>query len=120
MKLKIGLLVLSIILNSCYSYRRPADLNEDLVLDRRYKVKTFGDSNKRGKLTSQNDSIIVLKRGLGKLAKIYISDVKEIRQGKFSYVKTIAYPLVSVVVLFGIMIGIAWQLDVGAINFNWQ
>lgn len=120
MKFKIVLMVLSILFSSCYSYRRTADSYSNLVIDGRYKIISKNDRNHKGKLVSHNDSILVLKTGAGKLRVITISDIQDIREGKFSYVKTIGYPLGSVLVVFGILVLATWEMNLGALNYGWQ
>ncbi len=119
MKFKIGLMVFSILFSSCYSYKRTADGNRDLVTNSRYKVLSKTDRNRKGKLVSCNDSVLVLSTGSGKLYTFAVSDIEEIREGKFSYAETIGYPLASVLVVFGILVLATWEMNLGTINYGW-
>jgi hypothetical protein len=98
MKIKVYTLCLTLLFTSCYSYR-PIQLNsEKIKIGKKYKVKTNNSEKIKGRLMSINDTSFVLKRG--KLQKtIKIANVKALRKRKFSYLKTIAIPVASLVFL---------------------
>ena len=88
MKDKIILLLsISIMLQSCYSYKTINLNSENLVVGKIYKIQQNRKLEKV-KLKSITDSSIVVKKGNIE-SKIAISDIRKIKKRKFSATKTV-------------------------------
>ena len=97
------LLIISSLLESCYSYKIIDLKNTTLIERKTYKYNT--EVNKKFQkisLKSFNDSIIIGKIGK-KEKQIIISDIKSIKVRRFSVVKTIF--LTPVIVIPAVIIG---------------
>ena len=83
----IYLLVISFMLQSCYSYKA-ISLNETpLIVGKDYKIKQE-DKFVKAKLKIANDSVITVVEG--KVEKdIYVANIKEIKVQKFSVLNTV-------------------------------
>jgi hypothetical protein len=99
----IYLLVISFLLQSCYSYRAISLKETPLIVDKNYKIKQE-DKFIKAKLKIANDSVINVVEG--KVEKdIYVNNIKEIKVRKFSVLKTVGLSLG--VILVGGLIAIA-------------
>lgn len=96
-KILIPLVVIQVLLQSCFTYK--AIDNQVLQLDKKYKI-VVNDKKLKVKLKQTTDSTIVVthKNQEKTIAK---SEIKEIKQRKFSTLKTIALPVGIVVILVG-------------------
>lgn len=82
----IYLIAISFLFQSCYTYRAIDLKDTPLFTDRNYKIK-LTDKSEKVKLLSVNDTtLIVLKDNTEKT--IQVSKIKEIKEGKFSTLKT--------------------------------
>ncbi|MBC7845081.1 MAG: hypothetical protein H7Y10_01150 [Flavobacterium sp.] len=96
----IYLIVISFLFQSCYTYRTIDLKDTSLVVGKNYKMRQDTKFVK-SKLELVNDSIITVKEG--KISKnIPISQIKEIKESKFSALKTVGLVLgIGSIVLFG-------------------
>ena len=87
MKPIIFLLCVCFLLSSCYSYKG-VDLSRNKILtNKKYKIETK-DTKIKAKIYKINDSTItIIKKGIK--TEIALSNIKEIKKRKFSYLKTI-------------------------------
>lgn len=106
----IYLIVISFLFQSCYTYRAIDLKDTPLVVGKNYKIRQDTKFVK-SKLELVNDSIIMVAEG-NVVRDIPISEIKEIREAKFSTLKTVG--LVLGVGL--IAAGIYGALAVDAIN----
>jgi len=92
----------SILLQSCYSYKVIDSNFESKNVGTFYKIK-IDSKQYKGKLISFNDSISKIKAGENEI-NIKTSDIEKIKQRKFSVLKTVALStsmlLVTIVGLF--------------------
>jgi hypothetical protein len=88
MKSKIIIFVLiSTLLQGCYSYKSIDLKNLSLTEGKEYKINRDGNFFK-AKLVDSNDTLIKIKID-GKEKQIPIAEIKEIKEKKFSILKTV-------------------------------
>lgn len=80
--------LLTILLQSCYSYKSIDLKNNNLSQNKEYKINRDGTFF-RAKIIDSNDSIIKLKVD-GVEKQISKSEIKEIKEKKFSALKTVS------------------------------
>ncbi|MBC7524215.1 MAG: hypothetical protein H7239_07235 [Flavobacterium sp.] len=90
------ILLLSFLLQSCYSYRE-IDKSSTLVIGKKYKIK---QSNKYEKvrLLSFSDSTITVSNNKNSQNTIAIKDINKIKKRHFSVTKTVLLPIGILVV----------------------
>ena len=80
------LLIVSFMLQSCYTYKAVSIKETPLIVGQNYKIREV-DRFVKSKLQSANDSVITVTEG--KVVKdIYTANIKEIKVQKFSTLKT--------------------------------
>lgn len=87
----IYLIILSLLFQSCYSYKTIDLKKSSLKVGKTYKIK-LEDKFATAKLKAINDSTITVVRS-GADRYIIVSDIKEIKEGEFSIIKTIGLVL---------------------------
>ncbi len=87
MKKIIFLLSISILFQSCFSYKS-VNYN-DIAIEKKPKVevKGVGGTNTKGRLVSRNEQTLILEIN-GALQKIPVSEIYEVNIRKFSFLKS--------------------------------
>lgn len=87
MKKIIFLLSISILFQSCFSYKS-VNYN-DIAIEKKPKVevKGVGGTNSKGRLVSRNEQALILEIN-GALQKIPVSEIYEVNIRKFSFLKS--------------------------------
>ena len=87
MKKLIFLLSISILFQSCFSYKS-VNYN-DIAIGKKPKVevKGVGGTNIKGRLVSKNEQTLILESN-GALQKIPVSEIYEVNVRKFSFLKS--------------------------------
>ena len=87
MRKRIFLLSISILLQSCFSYKS-VNYN-DIAIGKKPKVevKGVGGTNSKGRLVSRNEQTLILESN-GALQKIPVSEIYEMNVRKFSFLKS--------------------------------
>ena len=91
------LLVVSFMLQSCYTYKAVSIKETPLIVGKNYKIREV-DKFVKSKLQSVNDSVITVMEG-NVQKDIYTANIREIKVQKFSTLKTV-----------GLTVGIALSL----------
>ena len=110
------LMCVCLMFSSCFSYRTINLSENQLVLNKYYKIKTNAVKKITGKISEVNDSTLVLvdyKKDKANIhlykveTKIPLSEIQEIKKRKFSYLKTIGIPIgiLGLIVFLAIAIG---------------
>lgn len=102
MKAKLMLLVVVLLLQSCFTYKKLELNQEELITGDRYKLKhvEYGKF-KKGRVLSVKDSIITYITSNGKIIELRRDGIQEIKKGKFSLGKTIVLSTTATVGVFG-------------------
>ncbi|NKI30568.1 hypothetical protein [Croceivirga thetidis] len=111
MKVKISILILSLLLSGCFSYQKVSNPTQDIALGERVKLVT-SHRELKGKLIAIYQDTLVLKRQNGKTLRIAQNEVSAIKRPKFSILKTVAIPGGVLLGAYGV-----FQLS-GGPNFN--
>lgn len=87
MRKRIFLLSISILFQSCFSYKS-VNYN-DIAIEKKPKVEVKGvrGTNSKGRLVSRNEQILILESN-GALQKIPVSEIYEVNVRKFSFLKS--------------------------------
>ena len=87
MRKRIFLLSISILFQSCFSYKS-VNYN-DIAIGKKPKVevKGVGGTNSKGRLVSRNEQTLILESN-GALQKIPVSEIYEVNVRKFSFLKS--------------------------------
>lgn len=97
----LSLITISFLFQSCYTYRAIDLKDTTLFINRNYKIKQADQSEKVKLLLVNDSSLIVLKNNTQKT--IQVSKIKEIKEEKFSTLKTIglvaSLSLVTIVII---------------------
>jgi len=83
----IYLLVISFLLQSCYSYKTISLKESQLITGKIYKIEQ-GDKFVKAKLKTVNDSVITVEEGNVEYS-LYVKNIKEIKEREFSPLKTV-------------------------------
>ena len=87
-KLSLLLLLLSILFQSCYSYKT-VDYNKIAIEKKQnFEVLGVGGTNIKGRLVSKNDQLMILENN-GQLQEISVDEIDEVKVRKFSILKTV-------------------------------
>lgn len=81
------LLVISFLLQSCYTYKATSILETPLIVGKNYKIRE-ADKFVKSKIITANDSVITVMEGNVK-KDIYVAKIKEIKAREFSTLKTV-------------------------------
>ncbi len=119
MKQLVILLSTTLILSSCYSYKRINPNEDGFVTGERYKLFLEGRGKCKGKIKEVLDSAVILKSAGGKEEFIRIAELKRVKKGKFSLAKSILMPTAitgtSVLLLY---LGLK-DMSLGIGEFDW-
>lgn len=87
MRKRIFLLSISILFQSCFSYKS-VNYN-DIAIEKKPKVEVKGvrGTNSKGRLVSRNEQTLILESN-GALQKIPVSEIYEVNVRKFSFLKS--------------------------------
>ena len=98
MRKRIFLLSISILFQSCFSYKS-VNYN-DIAIGKKPKVevKGVGGTNSKGRLVSRNEQTLILESN-GALQKIPVSEIYEVNIRKFSFLKSSGVILGTLLVL---------------------
>ncbi len=98
MKTKVMVLCVLISFSSCYSYK---NLDRDLEsYEQEERVKlVLNDKKRKGKFVAIYGDTLMIKTTGGAIEQVKVSEILEIKTGKFSWMKTI---LIPPVVVFGV------------------
>ncbi len=98
MKFTIFLFCFSILFTSCYSYRS-VDLSTNKTLTlKKHKIKTKDGKKIKALVYNANkDSIFLIENEVK--TRIALSEIEQIKERKFSYLKTIGFPLIYIGVI---------------------
>jgi hypothetical protein len=100
------LLILSVLFQSCYSYRE-IDVNQNLIEGKKYKIKQFNKYEKVRFVSSSDSSITIIDNK--KLEQtIFKKDIITIKKRHFSVTKTILLPVGVGIGIIGIGATIAF------------
>lgn len=99
------LLVVSFLLQSCYTYKATSIKETPLLVGKNYKIRQ-DDKFVKSKLKTVTDSVITVMEG--KVEKdIYVNKIKEIKVQKFSVLKTVGLTLGIIAVVGGTLAAIS-------------
>lgn len=118
MKIVCYLIIVSILFTSCFSYRKTISDPGELKLEKRYKFKFADGSVQRKKIKIPIDSIKV-KYFFEKPKTFAIADAVEIKEGKFSILKSIGFAVVWTLVTTAVLTIVAlasFDLNIGEIQ----
>ena len=103
MRKRIFLLSISILFQSCFSYKS-VNYN-DIAIGKKPKVevKGVGGTNSKGRLVSRNEQTLILESN-GALQKIPVSEIYEVNVRKFSFLKSSGLILGTLLVVAGLAV----------------
>ena len=105
MRKRILLLFISILLQSCFSYKSVNYNDIEIGKKPKVEVKGVGGTNSKGRLVSRNEQTLILESN-GALQKIPVSEIYEVKVRKFSILKS-----------FGLVTSILIRIfDTGVVN----
>jgi hypothetical protein len=93
------LCIIAFVCQSCYSYKNVGNDAGNLIVGRKYKI-SLKDKCVKANFVSANDSVLTVMRHQKK-GEIRRSEIEKIEGKKFSLWKTIAYPVIIIVVIVG-------------------
>ena len=94
MKKLIFLLSISILFQSCFSYKS-VNYNEIAIGKKpKVEVKGVGGTNSKGRLVSKNEQLMILENN-GQLQEISVDEIYEVKVRKFSIWKTVGRTYLS-------------------------
>ncbi len=96
----IYILLLSFLLQSCYSYRL-IDKDSELAVGKKYKIQQSNDYEKV-RLLSVSDSTITVNKSKNSQKTIAVKDITKIKKRHFSVIKTALLPVGILVVVAGL------------------
>ena len=96
------LIIISLLLQSCVSYRI-IDKNSDLALGKKYKIKQY-NLYEKVRLLLTTDSTITVKNDRNRVNTIVKNDIKTIKKRHFSVIKTALLPVGVAVVGVGLFL----------------
>lgn len=109
----------TLLLGSCYSYRAIDLEKEPFEIGNRYKIYDNKGKKLTGKLGGLKSGELQLKSSAGKRKQISISEVKSVKKGKFSVLKAVGIPVVSLGVVFGLALWVWPGPEIAPINFTY-
>lgn len=116
MKSSAFFLAMLVLLSSCYSYRKNVENPYDLQEGQRVKLVT-GKKKRKGKFVTIVADSIVLKNASGKIHAHDLNNIHEIKKGKFSFLKTIGYPVIIVGGLFFLLLT-SFEPNIGPVSYH--
>ena len=101
MKKTLLLLVISIVLQSCFSYKAVENNSSQYEIGKTYKLKQ-GKKSEKVKIISTTDSTIVVNHKFED-KEVSLNSISKVEKRKFSIVKTVLFPPLTLAVLIGIL-----------------
>ena len=100
------LLLLSILFQSCFSYKT-VDYN-NIAIDKKQKVEVLmlNKTSVKGQLVSKNEKIMILETKAG-LQTIPVEEIYDVKVRKFAFLKTLGFSIVSPYLLALLLYGIS-------------
>lgn len=95
------LLIVSFLLQSCYTYKAISIKETPLLVGKKYKIRE-ADKFVKSKIIIANDSVITVVEGGNVEKDIYVKQIKEIKVREFSVLKTVG---LTVGLTLGILVG---------------
>jgi hypothetical protein len=100
-----SLLLLSILFQSCFSYKTIGYNNIEIEKKQKFEVLAVGGTNIKGRLVSKNEQLMILENN-GQLQEISVDKINKVKVRKFSIWKTAvmcpaAYGAIVVIALSG-------------------
>lgn len=95
------LLGITLLLQSCYSYKKVEVNPKTMVLGQTYKIERNHKTSKVIYTSNADSAIVVLKHGVAE--RIPLKDITSAREGKFSLAKTLVWvpiAIIGITVLF--------------------
>jgi len=120
MKVLCYVLIVFLLFTSCFSYRKTVSNTSEITLRKHYKFKFYDGSVQRKKITNPIDSLTV-KHFFKKPGTFAIKDAVEIKEGKFSVLKTAGFAFVWTIVTNTVLTVIAlasFDLNLGDGNIQ--
>lgn len=101
MKKRLLLLVISIVLQSCFSYKVVENNSSQYEIGKSYRVKQ-GKKDDIIRITSKTDSTLVVWSKF-ETKTVAIDEISKVEKRKFSIVKTVLYPAFWIAVFVGLV-----------------
>lgn len=101
MKKTVLLIAISMILQSCFSYKAVENNACQYQIGKHYKIQ-HDNKTKKVTIVSKTDSLLVVKHKFQEEA-IGIDSIEKVQKRKFSYLKTLILPPVTFALLIGIL-----------------
>ena len=100
------LLLLSILFQSCYSYKT-VDYNK-IAIEKKQKFEVKGVKGKyiKGRLVSKNEQTMTLETKVGQQT-IAVEEIYDVKVRKFAFLKTLGFSIVSPYLLALLLYGIS-------------
>lgn len=112
MKYTAYLLFLCLMFSSCHSYKNVDMTNYEFIVSKKYKVKIQESDKIKGKIYKiDKDSIFLMVKG-DKIS-IPISKIENLKHRKFSYLKTTAALVSSLLISYVVYLACCWELNFG-------
>ncbi len=114
----ISLMIATLFVTGCYSYK-PIDMDkESFAIGHRYKLYGAERNKIKGKIQAVTDSTITVHQTSGKVSVIKVEKIGNAKKGKFSILKTVGIPLFTFAAVSGLAI-LSWDgPGIGTINFS--
>lgn len=110
------LLVVSFLLQSCYTYKAISTKETPLVVGKNYKIRQ-DDLFVKSKLKTVNDSVITVMEGNVE-KDIFVNQIKEIKVQQFSVLKTVGLSLGIILVVGGAILAASLSsFDIGPLYY---
>lgn len=101
MKNYMMILLVSILLTRCYSYKKVDLQQAEFKIGDKYGIHRIEQSTQKGKFQSINDTLIVLQDRRGEMHEISLNEIEKIKKRKFALGKTIIAPF-GAFLIFGV------------------
>ena len=101
MKKFLLLISVAILFQSCYSYKAIDNIPSQYEIGKTYKVKQ-GKKSEKVKIISKTDSTLIVKHKFEEKL-VSLNSISKAEKRKFSIVKTVLFPPLTLAVLIGIL-----------------
>lgn len=119
MKICMIILLVSVLLTGCYSYKKVDLQQAEFKKGDKYKINRIDKPTQKGKFHSINDSLIILQGQAGEMHLISLKEIEKIKRRKFSLGKTIALPVGVIVITAGVSIVVNDGFGLGTIDLGY-
>lgn len=100
MRKSVVLIVISVLFQSCFSYKAVENKSSEYQVGKFYKIKQKEEYEKV-KIISTNDSILVVNHNFEE-KEVAIKTITKVKKRKFSYFKTLILPPVTFIAIIAI------------------